>query len=481
MINRPQAVSGAAARRRCILAAGPALLVLSVLLPPPAGMAVAAWQCAALALWMALWWATEAIAIPVTALLPLLLAPLIGLSEIQTMAAAYAHPVVFLFMGGFMLGLGMQRWQLHRRLALVILCRVGAAPRRQIAGFMAATAFLSMWVSNTATAVMMLPIAMSVIALLPESLPARRNYAVALLLAIAYSASIGGMATLIGTPPNALLAAYLQSSHGIALGFAQWMSLALPVSAAMLAACWWLLCRGDFRGVADYSSVDVSRRALDELGPISPAERRIATVFVLAACGWIARPLIDPWLPGLSDTGVALLAALSLFVLPSGRPGQALLDWQTAEKLPWGVLLLFGGGLALAALIGSSGLASWIAGQLELLAVLPVAVLLLVVVAVMVFLTELTSNTATTAAFLPLLGAMAVAQGQAPLLLCAGAALAASCAFMMPVATPPNAVVFGSGELAIRDMMAAGFRLNLLGIALVSLCSYGVITLLWLA
>lgn len=474
--------SPASTLRRVALVLGPGLLVGAMLLPAPAGMSDSAWLCAALALWMALWWGTEAIAIPATALLPLLLAPIIGLSPLKAVAAAYAHPIVFLFMGGFMLGLAMQRWQLHRRLALIILCRVGAEPRRQIAGFMVATGFLSMWVSNTATSVMMLPIAMSVIGLLPESLgAARRNYAIALLLAIAYSASIGGMATLIGTPPNALLAAYLQNSHGIEVGFAQWMGLALPLSLLMLAICWRLLCRRDFRGVADYSNADISRQALIEMGPITTAERRVAIIFCAAAVAWIGRPFAQQLLPGLSDTGIALAAALSLFVIRSGVPGSALLDWKTTEKLPWGVLLLFGGGLALAALIGSSGLAEWIASRFEQLAALPLALVLLLIVSVMIFLTELTSNTATTAAFLPLLGALAVAQGISPLLFCCAAALAASCAFMMPVATPPNAVVFGSGELEIRDMMRAGFALNLVGIALVSLCSYGVIALLWLA
>ncbi len=464
------------------LLAGPALLLVALLLPPPAGMAPAAWLCAGMGLWMAVWWATEAIPIPATALLPLVLGPLLGLTTMTGAAQPYAHPIVFLFMGGFMLGLTMERWQLHRRLALVILCKVGGEPRLQIAGFMLATAFLSMWVSNTATSVMMLPIAMSVVGLLPLELgDQRRRYAVALLLAIAYSASIGGIATLIGTPPNALLAAYLHSSHGIELGFAQWMMLGLPVSLAMLLCCWWLLSRGGFGDIERYCGADISRRALADMGAMSRPERRIAAVFAITAAAWIFRPLITQWLPGLTDTGIAILAGVMLFILPAGKDHHHLLDWPTAQRLPWGVLMLFGGGLSLAAMIGSSGLAEWIAQQFALLEALPTLALVVLIVVVMIFLTELTSNTATTAAFLPLLGALAVSQGLSPILFCAAAAVAASCAFMMPVATPPNAVVFGSGELEIRDMMRQGFRLNLLGIVLVSLLAYGVISLFWLA
>lgn len=462
-----------------VLLVGPGLVLLSVLVPPQ-GMALAAWHCVALALWMALWWATQRVDFAVTALLPLAVAPLLGLASIKSVASAYAHPIVFLFMGGFILGLAMQRWQLHHRLALGILCWVGPSPRRQIGGFMLATAVLSMWVSNTATAVMMLPIALSVVALLPPSLGrARHNYALALLLAIAYSASIGGMATLIGTPPNALLAAYLQNSHGIELGFAQWLVLGLPVSLLMLGGCWWWLSRRDFGDLAHYNNAASLRTSLVALGPLSRAERRVALVFGAAVLAWLGRPLLAQWWPGLSDTGIALIAAISLFLIPSGQGGGALMDWQSAEKLPWGVLLLFGGGLALAGLIGGSGLAEWIAGRFSLLDSWTQFALLLLIVAVMTVLTELTSNTATTAAFLPLLGAMAQAQGVSPLLFCSAAALAASCAFMMPVATPPNAVVFASGELTISDMMNAGLALNLLGVVVVSACSYGVMLWFW--
>jgi len=465
------------------LITGPAMLVLALFLPAPAGMNPEAWLALGAALWMAIWWATEAVPIPATALLPLILVPVLGIAEVGDLAGAYANGIIFLFLGGFLLGLAMQRWALHRRIALNILLAVGQRPNRQIAGFMIATSFLSMRVSNTATSIMMLPIAVSVISFLPEAKSDEgRRFAVALLLAVAYSASIGGIATLIGTPPNAMLAAYLKESHDISIGFAQWMMIGLPVALGMLLFTWWWLCRKGFAGLETSASRDLLRAELQKLGPISAGEARVLLIFIATAVAWILRPLINNFLPGVTDTVIAMTAGLLLFTVRSGGPdSKVLLDWQTAEKLPWGVLLLFGGGLALATMIKSSGLAEWLAQNFSLLSAWPIFAMVLVIVAVIIFLTEITSNTATTATFLPLLGALAVAQSVSPMLFVIPAAIAASCAFMMPVATPPNAVVFGSGELRIKDMMQAGLLLNVFGIVLISGVGYYLVLALFVA
>ncbi|WP_373097269.1 DASS family sodium-coupled anion symporter [Zhongshania sp.] len=462
---------------------GPAVLIVTLLIPAPAGMGHEAWLAFGAAMWMAIWWATEAVPIPATALLPLILVPVLGVAKVGDLADAYANGIIFLFLGGFLLGLAMQRWALHRRIALNILLAVGQQAKRQIAGFMIATAFLSMWVSNTATSIMMLPIGLSVISFLPEgNTGERRRFAVALLLAIAYSASIGGIATLIGTPPNAMLAAYLKENHDISIGFGQWMLIGLPVAAGMLLFCWWWLCRKGFAGLETAGSRDLLRAELQKLGSLSGAETRVLLIFVGTAAAWIFRPLLNDYVPGISDTVIAMAAGVLLFTVRSGGPdSQALLDWESAEKLPWGVLLLFGGGLALATMIKDSGLAEWLAQNFSLLNAWPLFAVVLVIVTVIIFLTEITSNTATTATFLPLLGALAVAQSVSPLLFVIPAAIAASCAFMMPVATPPNAVVFGSGEIRIKDMMHAGFLLNLFGIGLVSVLAYYLVLAIFIA
>ena len=461
---------------------GPAWLVMTWLLPAPIGMPDPAWACTGLALLMATWWATEAIPIPATALLPLVLIPAMGIDGLEPTASNYANPIIFLFLGGFLLGIGMQRWNLHRRIALKILRFVGHQPRRQIGGFMIATGFLSMWVSNTATAIMMLPIGMSVINLLEDKDPKElKRYATALLLAIAYSASIGGIATLIGTPPNALLVGYLSDNHGIEIGFAQWMIIGLPVSIVMMIATWWWLTRKGFDMGSGEGSAKLIRDELAKLGDISAAERRVGIIFLLAALSWMTRPLInDAGIGWLSDTTVAIIAGLVLFLLPSGsQPGVRLLDWDDVKGLPWGVLLLFGGGLALAGAIQSSGLAEWIANQLSIFGALPLIGLIGMVVLIIIFVTELTSNTATAAAFLPLLGALAMSLDVSVLLITVPAAIAASCAFMMPVATPPNAIVFSTGHMKIQSMIRAGFMLNIIGTLMVTLLAYSLVTLFW--
>lgn len=460
---------------------GPLLLLACILTDPPGGLSEKAWLTVGLAALMAVWWSTEAIPIPATSLLPILLIPLLDIDTLAKATAPYANPTIFLFLGGFLLGLAMQRWNLHKRIALATLLAVGNQPSRQIAGFMIATAFISMWVSNTATSIMMLPIGLSVIGLLIAGSEEKEGarFAVALLLGIAYSASVGGIATLIGTPPNALLAAFMRENYDVQIGFGQWMLLGLPLSIGMLVFIWWSLTRGGFR-LAGGDSRGLLEKEMAALGPMSRAEKMVAVVFVLAAAAWIFQPLLADYVDGVNDTSIAMAAAIALFLIPVDLHKRVfLMDWEQANKAPWGVLLLFGGGLSLAGVIGASGLAEWIASSLGAFDALPLLAMIALVVTVIIFLTEITSNTATAAAFLPLLGALTMAQGLSPEMLAIPAAVAASCAFMMPVATPPNAIVFGTGQLPIQAMIKAGFVLNLFGVLLVSLLCYGLVGWIW--
>ncbi len=506
---------GTLTRRRVAgLLGGPALFLAMMVLPGPAGMAPEAWRTAAVGLLMAVWWVTEAIPIPATALLPMVLFPVLGVTSTGDTAAPYANPIIFLFLGGFLIAQAMQRWDLHRRIALTVVSAMGTRPTRLVLGFMAATAFLSMWVSNTATAVMMMPIGLSVIGLVApppgrdddagegraapaaggpadagdgaaarsdpgpnDDLPGRLNFGTALMLGVAYAASIGGLGTLIGTPPNALLAGFLQTTYDFEVGFARWMLVGVPLALVSLPAVWFYLTRLAFpiRITEIPGGRAMIRDQLRELGPVSPGERRVALVFAVTAAAWIFRPLLDGVIPGLSDAGIAMTAALALFLIPvDRREGTFTLDWASARDLPWGVLILFGGGLSLAAAVTSTGLAEWIGAALSALETWPTVLLVMGVTAVIVFLTELTSNTATAAAFLPILGPLALALGENPLFLAVPAALGASCAFMMPVATPPNAIVYGSGYITIPQMARAGLALNLLFIVLITILAYTV-------
>ncbi|MEQ8508531.1 MAG: SLC13 family permease [Rhodospirillaceae bacterium] len=471
-------------RQRVGLVLGGAAFILFLMLPPPEGLSPAGWRAAAVAALMALWWITEAIPVYATGLLPLALFPLLDVVDIDTAAAPYANPLIFLFMGGFMIALAMQRWGLHTRIALSLLSLTGTRARNLIGGFMLATALLSMWVSNTATTMMMLPIAISVLALLntdageQTSLP---GFSTALVLAIAYAANIGGLATLIGTPPNALLAAYFDQTYGVTIGFAEWMAVGLPLSILLLVLAWLLLTR--FLYPIPNTTVEgaetILAKAKGALGPVSRGELVVAIGFGTAAFLWVFRPLLSDLLPGLklSDAGIAMTVALALFLVPSGQTttkggADGVLNWEWASKLPWGVLLLFGGGLSLAAAAGDSGLSLWIGNGMAAWGGLPTLLLLLAVVTVVIFLTEVTSNTATTATLLPLLAAAAIAIGENPLLLCIPAALAASCAFMLPPATPPNAIVFGSGHVTIPQMARAGIWLNIVSVFVLVAVSY---------
>jgi sodium-dependent dicarboxylate transporter 2/3/5 len=440
---------------------------------------------------MAVWWITEALPLPATALLPIALFPLLGVVDIGAATAPYANDLIFLFMGGFMIALAMQRWGLHRRIALLTILAVGTKPVRVIGGFMLATAFLSMWVSNTATTVMMLPIGLSVLALVlggdregeesgAEELTGRgaSNFAVCLMLGIAYAASIGSLSTLIGTPPNLFMAGFLQETYDISIGFGEWMMVGLPLAAVFLLVAWVVLTRLVYPPEIDEISGgrQLIRGELGEMGPTSRGEKVVLAVFVLTAFAWITRePLTNafPFLGGLDDAGIAIIAAVVLFAIPlDWRNGVFALDWETARQLPWGVLLLFGGGLSLANAVTETGVDKWIGGLIAGLQAVPVFLLVAVVAVSILLLTELTSNTATAATFLPIVAGAAIGLDLNPLVFVVPAALAASCAFMMPVATPPNAIVFGSGHITIVQMVRAGIWLNVIGAILVTLTVY---------
>jgi solute carrier family 13 (sodium-dependent dicarboxylate transporter), member 2/3/5 len=463
---------------------GLVLLAVTLIVPPPEGLSPQAWRVAGVALLMAAWWITEALPIPATALLPLVLFPLFGIASARDAAAPYADPVIFLFLGGFIIGAAMQRWQLHRRIGLTAISRIGTAPHRLIGGFMLASALLSMWVSNSATAIMMLPVALSVLALIDRhgeiDPDARASLSVVLMLAVAYGANIGGLGTLIGTPPNALLAAYMAREHGVQIGFAQWMALGVPLVVILLLGTWLILMRLHRTALAAaFDAGDVVAQELNKLGALTAAELRVAIVFAATALAWVTRPLLSPYVPGLDDTTIAIAGALALFLIPSGMPeGGRLIGWDDLSALPWGVLVLFGGGLSLASAIAGSGLAEWLGNALSALGHWPLLLLVAVATVAMIFLTELTSNTASAAAFLPFGGAVALGIGIDPLLLTVPLALAASCAFMLPVATPPNAIVFASGRIAIAQMARAGLWLNLYASIVIIALSYPLVT--WL-
>ena len=440
-----------------------------------------AWRVAAAGLWMAIWWATEAIPVAATAFLPLVLFEPLGVSTFRDAAAPYANPTIYLFLGGFMLALAIERWNLHRRISLAILDRTGTDGRRLVGGFMIAAALLSMWMTNTSTAVMLLPIVLSVVKVMRENVVnvgerTMDNFEIAMLLGIAYACSIGGLATLVGTPPNALLIAYMAENYDLDISFARWMLVGVPVTLTMLPAAWLALTRFVFPvDLPANKAVDEHLRELRaELGPMAAAERRVAVVFGLVVLCWMfRRPAAEFFgLSGVSDPGIIMTAVVALFLIPSGDGAQPrLMNWDCVSRLPWGVLILFGGGLSLAAAVSESGLALWLGESLAPLNAFGTAVLVVAAVALVIYLTELTSNLATTATLLPVMGAIAVQAGVPPIVLTVPITIAASCAFMLPVATPPNAIVFATGTITIPQMVKAGFFLNLLGIVIVSIVS----------
>jgi solute carrier family 13 (sodium-dependent dicarboxylate transporter), member 2/3/5 len=480
-VSQAATASGLASRVGLLL--GPAVCVLILLSPAPGALSPTGWRTAGVTALMAIWWITEAVPIPVTALLPLALFPLFGILDMGAAASPYANELIFLFMGGFFIAAAMERSGLHRRIALSIVSAVGTSPERLVLGFMLATAFLSMWISNTATAAMMLPVALAVAEMLkPAGRPGEPYpFGISLMLGIAYGSSIGGIATLIGTPPNAVLAGAVQEFLKVQIGFGQWMMVGVPVAAVLLPAGWLLLTRVIYRPgtlIGDVDRIITEERAA--LGRMSKAERIVAAVFVATALAWILRepkdlgwihiPGIASVAPGVRDSTIAIAASLLLFSIPLDlKRGEFVLDWSSGARIAWGVLLLFGGGLSLARAMDESGLATWIGSGVATLEHVPFWVLIAAATALIVFLTEITSNAATATMAMPIMAGAAAALNQPAIALMAAAGLSASMAFMLPVATPPNAIVFSSGYLTIPQMVRAGLIMNLVSIVVITI------------
>ncbi len=470
---------------------GPLSFFLVYYLVETTGLAPEGKLMLGLTLWMAIWWITEAVPIAGTALLPLVVLPLLGVLPIKQVSSNYMDPTVLLYMGGFLLATAIEKWGLHRRIALNIINLLGTDLRRIVLGFMLATGFLSMWISNSATALMMLPIGLAVIGQFKNHLGDENgilstHLAKNILLGIAYAASIGGMATLIGTPTNNILRAVVEKLYNYTIDFNEWMLFAFPFTLVLMAIAWFYLVNFGNPLPKKFQlseAKSVIQEQLFKLGKITFEEKTVLIVFGLVCFAWITRSfLLAPFIPALDDTIIALLGVLLLLLLPSsGKNGEngRILDWKTAEQIPWGVLILFGGGLALAEGFKETGLADWIGQHLSLIEGVSFFVLLLIIVAAVNFLTEVTSNVATASMLLPILASVAIKLDVHPFGLMVGATLAASCAFMLPVATPPNAVVFGPGYLKIKDMVKAGLWLNILSIILLTLMVYFILPWLW--
>ena len=477
-------------------------LFFTLLTSPPEGLSQSGWYVTGVVLLMASWWATEALPLPVTALIPLALFPLLGVydfsdasnpakSAFTKAAAPYAHPNVFLFLGGFILALAIEKVNLHKRIALKMLLSIGTDAKYLIGGFMLVSAFISMWIMNTSTTLMLLPIGLAIAGVVRKTTNLDRdflNFQTALLLGIAYAATIGGISTPIGTAPNIVVISLIQE-QGLEVSFNQWMLLALPISVIMLVGGWWLLTNIIFpvNINANKETQNSLQKMYLDLGVMSVDEKRVLIIFTLTALAWMFRDLLDNTylLQGLTDYGIAIIAALAVFITRSSK-GSGLVEWSITTKLPWGILILFGGGLSMANAIMSSGLGKWIGG---LIPDINTVLLILLIVVLIVFLTELTSNQATTATFVPIMIILATVEGN--LLpdgtnnlglvaqLAIPVALAASCAFMLPVATPPNAIVYGSEKFTFAQMMKAGLYFNILGILVVTAFSAFVLPLIF--
>ncbi|WP_031428071.1 SLC13 family permease [Flavimarina sp. Hel_I_48] len=471
---------------------GPLLFVYLNYFFAPEGLSPAAQSTLACAAWIAVWWTMEVMPIAATALLPIILFPMSGALPLDITTASYGHKYVYLFVGGFLIAIAIEKWNLHRRIALNIINLIGTSVNRIILGFMVATAFLSMWISNTATTVMMLPIGMAIVSQLKDNPASKGNehltFGKGLMLAIAYAASIGGMATLIGTPPNLILAGVLEESYGVEISFIQWMKFGLPVSALLLAICYLYLTHFAFSKGNDLAMPkqfpggrEEINRLITSLGKMSREERIVLVVFAATAFCWMFRAyLLQPLFPEIDDTIIAVFFALVLFLIPSKKDEKGmLLHWEEAVKLPWGILLLYGGGLALASAFSETGLAEWIGMQLTSIENISLILLLFILIAAVNFLTEITSNLATTAMLLPVIVPVALIFNTHPYILMVGVTVAASCAFMLPVATPPNAIVFGSGYLRIPDMVKTGVWMNIISILLLTMMTYYLLPYLW--
>ena len=468
------------------LISGPLAFILILFFFQPEGLNPRANAVLGSTAWIAIWWITEAIPIAVTALLPIILFPLTGGLGLSETTASFGHKYVFLYIGGFIIAIAIQKWNLHKRIALNIINLIGTNVVNIILGFMMATAFMSMWISNTATAVMMLPIAIAIVTQLkddPNTIEKENLiFGKALMLGIAYSASIGGLSTLIGTPPNLVLAGVVEETFGYEITFAQWFQFGFPISSVLLFICWKYLTSFAFKFKQKKfpgGREEISKQ-LKALGQISYEEKLVGLVFGLTALAWVSRSfLLQSIIPSIDDTIIAMIGAIIIFLIPTKNKERRLINWEEAVKLPWGILLLFGGGMALAAGFKDSGLALWIGSQMTLLDGISLFLLVIILITAVNFLTEITSNLATTAMLLPILYPMAITIDVHPFILMVSATVAATCAFMLPVATPPNAVVFGSGYLRIPDMVRVGVWMNIVSIIILTLFVFFLLPILW--
>lgn len=481
-----------AARRIIALIAGPLSFIIILVIPISDELSVEAQSVLAITSWIAIWWVTEAIPIPVTSLLPIILFPLTGALDIAKTTSSYGHKMIFLYMGGFIIALAIEKWNLHKRIALQTICLIGKNADRIIFGFMLSTYMLSMWISNTASTMMMLPIAVAVAKQfggltsdgedLDKDKKLTSSFGLPLMLGIAYAASIGGITTLIGTPTNAMLSAVINDLFQQEISFAKWMTLSLPISLVLLLISWVYLVKIVFPVKVSKNSggYEEIKKELKSLGSLTSDEKKVIVVFLITAISWITRSfLLKKFIPAIDDTIIALVGVILLFLIPSSKKGEKLMDWQTARKLPWGILILFGGGLAIASGFQSSGLAAWLAGSLKGLDNVSFIVLLFAVSAMVNYLTEVTSNVATATILLPILASIAIALEVHPYALMIAATLSASCAFMLPVATPPNAVVFSTGYIKINQMVRAGFFLNIISVVVIVLALWFLMPLIW--
>jgi sodium-dependent dicarboxylate transporter 2/3/5 len=465
---------------------GPLLFFIILMLDAPNGMSNEGFHLLGVIIWMAVWWISEVVPIAVTSLLPIILFPSLNILNIQETGANYGHKYIFLFIGGFILANAIQKWNLHKRIALNIILKIGGSTDKIILGFMLATGFLSMWISNTATTVMMLPIALSVINQLkdhPETLENENKvFGKALMLGVAYSASAGGIATLIGTPPNLIFAGFIQENFNIEISFFQWMKIGFPVSIILMLFIWWFLTKYAFKlnKTGFPGGKEEIKKILSKMGKINNEEKKILIVFTLTILSWIFRKnTINLIIPNFDDSMIAISSAIILFILPSKNKKEPIMKWKDALTIPWGILLLFGGGLSIAKGFQATGLDHWIGDQLSFLTFSSSLLVIFLIIAGVNFLTEMTSNMATTAMLLPVMIPIANIMQINPFLLLVGTTLAASCAFMLPVATPPNAVVFGSKLLKISDMVKAGILINIFSIIIILIMVYFGMPIFW--
>ncbi|MCY8010022.1 DASS family sodium-coupled anion symporter [Bacillus haynesii] len=469
---------------------GPVLFFAVLLFFFPEGLSYEGRMVLATTLWVAVWWITEAVPIPAASLLPIVLLPLTGALEGAAVTSSYGDPIVFLFLGGFLIALAMERWNLHKRIALNIISVVGTSTSRIVLGFMAATGFLSMWVSNTAAVMMMLPIGTAIIHQVSAVMKSERKdlageeakFSKALIFSIGYAGTIGGLGTLIGTPPNIILAANIKKLYGVEVSFGGWMAFAVPVVVILLVAVWLYLTKvaHPIKMKELPGGKELILEEKRKLGKMSFEETMVLLVFGFAAFMWVTRTFLwDDKIPGIDDTMIAIFAASLLFLIPSLNKGGRVLDWSVSKDLPWGILLLFGGGLALATGFKETGLAEWIGGRLTVLDGFNFVVIVVISATLVLFLTEITSNTATATMILPVLASLALALNVHPYALMVPAAMAANCAFMLPVGTPPNAIIFASGKLKISEMVRTGFIINIFTLILIVGAVFYILPHLW--